>query len=121
MVIRYHKGIKNTLIYLGNDEYEINDIVIRQDGQVFCDWDFTANNLLPTRLLHTITKEEQERIDRMSSRHYAEYGRGGRIIRGTSGCGGCSVTEYSCGGLGGCGGAYSSFRGYSCGGGSSCG
>jgi hypothetical protein len=61
MVIRYHKGIKNTLVYLGNDKYEINDIIVRQDGQIFADWDFTNQTLLPTMLLHDNMKEIMQR------------------------------------------------------------
>ena len=102
MVIRYHKGIKNTLVYLGNDKWEINDVVVRQDGEIFCDWDFTNKTLLPTMLLRDYTKEIMQR-----SRE--------RIVEIAS------TPHYTCGGYGGCGGAYSSFRGYSCGGGSSCG
>jgi hypothetical protein len=104
MVIRYHKGIKNTLVPLGSNKYEINDIVVRQDGQIFADWDFTNKNLLPTMLLHDNTKEimqrSRERMVEIASTPYTT-------------CGG--------GAIGGCGGAYSSFHGYSCGGGSSCG
>ena len=103
LVVRYHKGIKNTLVYLGNDKYEINDIIIRQDGEIFCDWDFTNKTLLPTVLLHDKTREimqrSRERMVEIASTPYTTCG----------------------GGYGGCGGAYSSFRGYSCGGGSSCG
>ncbi len=103
MVIRYHKGIKNTLVYLGKDKYEINDIIVRQDGQVFADWDFTNQTLLPTQLLRDNTKEimqrSRERMVEIASTPYTTCG----------------------GGYSGCGGAYSSFRGYSCGGGSSCG
>lgn len=117
MVIRYHKGIKNTLVPLGDDKYEINDIVVRQDGQVFADWDFTNKTLLPTMLLHDSTKEimqrSRERMIEIASTPYTTCG----------GWSGCISGTYSCGGgaIGGCGGAYSSFRGYSCGGGSSCG
>lgn len=101
MIIRYHKGIKNTLVYLGKDKWEINDIVVRQDGEIFCDWDFTNKTLLPTILLHDKTKEimqrSRERMVEIASTPYTTCG----------------------GGYGGCGGAYSSFREYSCGGGSS--
>jgi hypothetical protein len=102
LVVRYHKGIKNTLVALGNNKYEINDIIIRQDGQVFCDWDFTNKTLLPTCLLRDRTKEIMQR-----SRE--------RMVEITS-------TPYiTCGDGSGCGGAYSSFRGYSCGGVGGCG
>lgn len=110
MIIRYHKGIKNTLVYLGKDKWEINDIVVRQDGEIFCDWDFTNKTLLPTVLLHDNTKEVMQRSrDRMIEIASTPY----HTCGGYGGCGG--------GAIGGCGGAYSSFRGYSCGGGSSCG
>ena len=117
MVIRYHKGIKNTLVPLGNDKYEINDIIVRQDGEVFADWDFSNKTLLPTILLHDNIKEtierNRQRIVEIASTPYTTCG----------GWSGCIGGTYSGGGgaLGGCGGAYSSFRGYSCGGGSSCG
>jgi hypothetical protein len=99
MVIRYHKGIKNTLVYLGSDKWEINDIVVRQDGQVFCDWDFTNNTLLPTRLLYDgmrdMMRRRKEQMDEVPS---------------------------TCGGFGGCGGGVNYTPRFSCGGGcSSCG
>jgi hypothetical protein len=120
MVIRYHKGIKNTLVYLGNDKYEINDIIVRQDGQIFADWDFTNKTLLPTMLLHNHTKDIMQRsrermIEIASTRCGGGDGKGHlrqQLPENYTSCGG---------GYGGCGGAYSSFRGYSCGGGSSCG
>jgi hypothetical protein len=115
MVIRYHKGIKNTLVYLGNDKYEINDIIVRQDGQVFCDWDFTNKTLLPTMLLHKRTIEETRAI------HH-------KIVeetkRNVGGCGGYYVDLYSsgCSGdIGGCGDGVNYTPRFSCGGGSSCG
>lgn len=116
LIVRYHKGVKNTLVPLGNDKYEINDIIIRQDGEVFCDWDFTNKTLLPTCLLRDSTKEimqrSRQRMVEIASTPYTTCG-GGSV----GGCGGHYVDLYS----NGCGGAYSSFRGYSCGGGSSCG
>ena len=121
LIIRYHKGIKNTLVYLDNDKWEINDIVVRQDGQIFCDWDFTNKTLLPTMLLRDNTKEIMQRskermVEIASTPHYTCGGWSG-CIGGIYSCGG------GCGGgaIGGCGGTYASFRGYSCGGGSSCG
>lgn len=55
LIVRYHKGIKNTLIKLQQNHYEINDFVIRQDGKLFWDWDFTNKNLIDTMLLHKNT------------------------------------------------------------------
>lgn len=97
MVIRYHKGIKNTLVYLGNDKWEINDIVVRQDGEVFCDWDFTNKTLLPTILLHDNTKEIMQR-----SRE--------RMVEITS------TPHYTCGGWDSCGGGVNYTPRFSCGG-----
>lgn len=103
LIVRYHKGIKNTLVRVHANHYEVNDIIIRQDGEVFADWDFSNKTLLPTILLHDGAKEimqrSRERMVEIASTPYTTCG----------------------GGYGGCGGAYSSFRGYSCGGGSSCG
>ena len=99
LVVRYHKGIKNTLVYLGNDKWEINDIVVRQDGQVFCDWDFTNKTLLPTMLLHDNTKEvmqrSRQRMVEIASTPYTTCG-GGAI----GGCGGGMnyTPRLSCGG-----------------------
>lgn len=99
MVVRYHKGIKNTLVSLGGDKYEINDIVVRQDGQVFCDWDFSNNTLLPTMLLHERTIEETRAIHHKIIEET-------RSIGGCGGWSGCFGGTYSCGGgaIGGCGG-----------------
>lgn len=105
-VIRYHKGIKNTLVYLGEDKYEINDIIVRQDGQVFCDWDFTAKNLLPTMLLHQRTIEETRAIHHKIVKET-------RYIGGCGGLGGCGDS--------GCGGGVNYTPRFSCGGGGSCG
>ena len=104
LVVRYHKGIKNTLVCLGDDKYEINDIVVRQDGQVFCDWDFSNKTLLPTQLLRDNTRElmarSRERMVEIASTP-------------TYSCGGIACTngnpypyskDYTCGGYGGCGG-----------------
>jgi hypothetical protein len=115
MVIRYHKGIKNTLVYLGNDKYEINDIIVRQDGQVFCDWNFTNNTLLPTILLHQRTVEETRAIHHkiVEETKRSVGGCGGYYVdlyRG--GCGG-GVPLSSCG-VGACGGAITYYSG--CGG-----
>lgn len=119
MVIRYHKGIKNTLVYLGNDKWEINDIVVRQDGEIFADWDFTNKTLLPTLLLRDNTKEimqrSKERMVEVASTPYTTCG------GGYGGCGGGVkyTPRFSCGG-GGCGGSYPYTT--NCGGGcSSCG
>lgn len=97
LVVRYHKGIKNTLVTLGNDKYEINDIIIRQDGQVFCDWDFTNKTLLPTQLLRDGTRELMAR----SRERMVEI---------------ASTPEPSCGGVGGCGGYYVDLYSGGCGG-----
>lgn len=105
MVVRYHKGIKNTLVYLDNSKWEINDIIIRQDGSLFCDWDFTNAHFLPPQLLHKRTIEETRAI------HH-------KIVEETKqhigGCGG--YVSYTCGGYGGCGGGVMTYQG-GCGGG----
>jgi hypothetical protein len=120
LVVRYHKGIKNTLVTLHDDKYEINDIIIRQDGQVFCDWDFTNKTLLPTQLLRDNMRELMAR----SREKMVE------IATTPSRCGGgdgkghlrqCLPENYtSCGGVGGCGGIAYTPR-FSCGGGGTCG
>lgn len=119
LVVRYHKGIKNTLVYLGNDKWEINDIIIRQDGEIFADWDFTNKTLLPTQLLHDnmreIMQRSKERMVEVASTPYTTCG------GGYGGCGGGVkyTPRLSCGG-GGCGGSYPYTT--NCGGGcSSCG
>jgi hypothetical protein len=101
MVIRYHKGVKNTLVRLGRNEYEINDIIIRQDGEVFADWDFSNSTLLPTMLLHDYEKEAKER----SQQRTVEID---------------STPYYTCGGWDSCGGGVRYTPRFSCGG-SSCG
>jgi hypothetical protein len=109
MVIRYHKGIKNTLVYLGNDKYEINDIVVRQDGQIFADWDFTNAHILPPQLLHERTVEETRAIHHKMIEETKQH---------IGGCGGYYVDLYSggCGGgIGGCGGSKTTYYG-GCGG-----
>lgn len=120
-LVRYHKGIKNTLVTLGNDKYEVNDIIIRQDGQVFCDWDFTNKTLLPTQLLHDGTKELMAR----SRERMVEI-----ATTPTYSCGGIACTNgnpypysesyLSCG-VGGCGGGIVYTPRLSCGGGGTCG
>ena len=97
MVIRYHKGIKNTLVPLGSDKYEINDIIVRQDGQIFADWDFTNKTLLPTMLLHDHTKEIMQR----SRERMVEI---------------ASTPYYTCGGWDSCGGGVNYTPRFSCGG-----
>jgi molybdenum cofactor biosynthesis enzyme MoaA len=127
MVIRYHKGIKNTLVYLGNgignNTWEINDIVVRQDGEVFCDWDFTNKTLLPTNLLHDNRKEIMQRsVERIVDIAPTPCHTCGG---GYSGCGGGVdyTPRFSCGGgCSSCGGGGSYSYTTSCGGGcSSCG
>lgn len=115
LVVRYHKGIKNTLVTLGNDKYEINDIIIRQDGQVFCDWDFTNKTLLPTQLLRDNMRElmarSRERMVEIASTPEPSCG-------GVGGCGGITYTpRLSCGGGGSCGGYYVDLYSNGCGGG----
>ena len=114
--VRYHKGLKNTFIPLGNDKYEINDIIIRQDGSIFCDWDFTNAHILPPQLLYNGTKDIMKR----SRERMIEIATSETPKQHIGGCGGHYVDLYSSGcggGIGGCGGAYSIFQGYSCGGG----
>jgi organic radical activating enzyme len=101
LVVRYHKGIKHTLVRIRANHYEVNDIIIRQDGEVFADWDFSNKTLLPIMLLHDDLKEVMER----SRQRMVEI---------------ASTPYYTCGGYGGCGGVNYTPR-FSCGGGSSCG
>ena len=95
MVIRYHKGLKNTFINLGKNKYEINDIIIRQDGSIFCDWDFTNAHVLPPQLLYDDMKDIMKR----SRERMVEI---------------ASTPTYTCGGWDSCGGGY---RIRTCGGG----
>jgi organic radical activating enzyme len=44
--VRYHRGTQSTLIKLDANTYEINDIIVRQDGKIFLDWIFTKDNSL---------------------------------------------------------------------------
>lgn len=126
MVIRYHKGLKNTFIPLGQDKYEVNDIIIRQDGSIFCDWDFTNAHILPPQLLYNGTKD----IIKRSRERMVEIAKSETPKQHIGGCGGYYVDLYSrgCGGgvplsscgIGGCGGSTFTYGG--CGGGcSSCG
>ena len=84
-------------ISAGDGKYEINDIIIRQDGQVFCDWDFTNKTLLPTQLLHDGMRELMAR----SREKMVEI---------------ATTPEPSCGGVGGCGGYYVDLYSNGCGG-----
>ncbi len=121
MVIRYHKGLKNTFINLGNDKYEINDIIIRQDGSIFCDWDFTNAHILPPQLLYNGTKDIMKR----SRERMVEIAKSETPKQHVGGCGGYYVDLYrgGCGGgiplsscgIGGCGGRTITYGG--CGGG----
>ena len=113
MVIRYHKGLKNTFISLGGDKYEINDIIIRQDGSIFCDWDFTNAHILPPQLLYNGTKDIMKR----SRERMMEIATSKTPKQHVGGCGGYYVDLYSggCGGgIGGCGGGSITYGG--CGG-----
>lgn len=95
LIIRYHKGLKNTFINLGKNKYEINDIIIRQDGSIFCDWDFTNAHILPPELLYDdmkdIMKRSRERMIEIAST--PAYTCGG----GWSSCGG-GYRVRTCGG-----------------------
>lgn len=121
LVVRYHKGLQTTMLPLGDGKYEINDIIIRQDGEIFTDWSFNFSTALDWEGIG-----EKKKTPKMVAR----MGCGTAVVPenhpkaitytcggGGGGCGGHYVDLYS----GGCGGAYSTFRGYSCGGGSSCG
>jgi hypothetical protein len=82
------------------NHYEVNDIIIRQDGEVFADWDFSNKTLLPTMLLHDGTREvmerSQQRMIEVASTPYYTCG-------GWDSCGGGSITYGGCGGSsGGC-------------------
>ena len=119
MVIRYHKGLKNTFINLGNDKYEINDIIIRQDGSIFCDWDFTNAHFLPPQLLYDGTKDIMKR-SRERMIEVASFGNCGGDGKGHLRQNFGENFTSTCGGVGGCGGSYPYTT--SCGGGcSSCG
>ena len=112
--VRYHKGLKNTFIPLGSNKYEINDIIIRQDGAIYCDWDFTNKHILPPQLLYNGTKDIMKR----SRERMIEVAKGETPKQHVGGCGGyyvdlyrggCGGSSYcantsSCGGYGGCGG-----------------
>jgi hypothetical protein len=120
MVIRYHKGLKNTFISLGGDKYEINDIIIRQDGSIFCDWDFTNAHILPPQLLYNGTKDIMKR----SRERMVEIAESETPKQHIGGCGGYYVDLYSSGcggvplsscGIGGCGGSKTTYYG-GCGG-----
>lgn len=98
LIVRYHKGIEHTLVRVRANHYEVNDIIIRQDGEIFADWDFSNKTLLPTMLLHDDTKEVMER----SRRRMVEI---------------ASTPYYTCGGgYGGCGGGVRYTPRFSCGG-----
>ena len=112
--VRYHKGLKNTFIPLGGNKYEINDIIIRQDGAIYCDWDFTNAHILPPQLLHNATKDIMKRsrermveiaISETPKQHIGGCG-GYYVDLYSGGCGGSSYCANisSCGGYGGCGG-----------------
>ena len=93
--VRYHKGLKNTFVPLGGNKYEINDIIIRQDGAIYCDWDFTNAHILPPQLLYNGTKDIMKR----SRERMVEIASLGGC--GDSGCGGGIPLSYygsSCGG-----------------------
>ena len=78
------------------------------------DKDFTNAHILPPQLLYNDTKDimkrSRERMVEIASSSTYTCG-------GWDSCGGVPLS--SCG-IGGCGGAYSTFRGYSCGGGGGC-
>ena len=117
MVVRYHKGLKNTFINLGNDKYEINDIIIRQDGSIFCDWDFTNAHILPPQLLYNGTKDIMKRsrermVEIASTPTYTCSG-----VACTNGNPYPYSKDYTCGGVGGCGGGVNYTPRFSCGGG----
>ena len=111
MVVRYHKGLKNTLITLDYKKYEVNDIIIRQNGEIFCDWDFTYKTLLPTNLLHDDMKDLMAR----SRERMVEIATSETPKRHTCGSGG--YMSHTCGGYGGCGGSSYCANISSCGGG----
>lgn len=92
LIVRYHKGVKNTLIRLEKNKYEINDIIIRQDGKMFCDWDFTDINLLSSKKFHDDTKEIMERskqrmVEIASTPHTTKGCGGGGCVRNVPLCG----------------------------------
>ena len=114
MIVRYHKGLKNTFIPLGGNKYEINDIIIRQDGAIYCDWDFTNAHTLPPQLLYNATKDimmrSRERMVEIATSETPKQRIGGcggyYVDLYSGGCGGSSYCANisSCGGYGGCGG-----------------
>lgn len=109
--VRYHKGLKNTFVPLGSNKYEINDIIIRQDGSIFCDWDFTNAHILPPQLLYNGTKDIMKR----SRERMVEIATSETPKHHIGGCGG--YVSYTCGGYGGCGGSSYCANISSCGGG----
>ena len=124
LVVRYHKGLQTTMLPLGDGKYEINDIIIRQDGEIFTDWSFNNSTALSWwGISGEKEKENTNNFFRSFREETPSYTCGGVA------CKNGNPYPYSCGSyggcgggaIGGCGGAYSSFRGYSCGGGSSCG
>lgn len=108
LTVRYHKGVKNTLIRLAKNKYEINDIIIRQDGKMFCDWDFTDINLLSSTMLYDDTKDNTRRSKEQAV---------GITFPSRCGGGGCVRNVRICGVQAGCGGSYTGGRVLTCGGG----
>lgn len=89
LIVRYHKGIEHTLVRVRANYYEVNDIIIRQDGKIFVDWDFSNKILLSTKLLHDSLKETIERVVEVDSTLHHSCGGGcGSITHYTQTCGG---------------------------------
>lgn len=58
--VKYHKGLKSTLVKLSSNQYEVNDFVVSQNGILYVDWDFSIdkkidfskqNRILPFKFL----------------------------------------------------------------------
>lgn len=125
LIVRYHKGLQNTMLPLGNGKYEINDIIIRQDGEIFTDWTFKNSTTLSWWAISG--EKEKENVN--------NFFRSFREETPSYSCGGIACRNgnpfpYSRGYEGGCGGGYGGCSGgvnyttrLSCGGGgcSSCG
>lgn len=98
MIIRYHKGLKNTFIPLDLNQYEVNDIIIRQDGRIFCDWDFINAHSFHPQLLYNNIKD----VIKRNRKRIIEIVESETPKQHIGGCGGCYVDLYS----GGCGGRH---------------
>jgi hypothetical protein len=89
LIVRYHKGVEHTLVKIGTNRYEVNDIIIRQDGKIFADWDLSNKTLLLTMLLHDDAKERASEIASIPYHICGSGGCGGSYSICRCGSGGC--------------------------------